>query len=726
MCFLHSRKTGIERDCLSLPFLLCALAWVLPANARSGQDEREPNELAVAGEEVDIYFCPASNNFVASNPPLQSDGNIKEIFEVVRKAWGVRRVLWRGLQEESLLRHGIVRAENVAVSEYWEWLRHLALKRQINRFAVQEAHRRGMKIWGYTSLFEWGAEPREAAYLSVEEGPAVQELRLRIDHREWIPTDRYGIRRQSGPLELAYPAAQKALVNLLVQETLRHGYDGLMLMTYVEVTDLWFEDEFGFSDPVVEEYQRRHGRNIRKESFDKERWYRLRGEYVTQTLRQLSEALHAKGKKLGVALDPQKPEFPQPWTGMNKSVATAGRIFMEWERWIQEGLVDEIMVGTNEGQASFCERLLKVAGDRKITISVMHPARWPKSEEKLTSRGVRRMLNGALNDLEWGSKEKQSSGLNPEDDPWKVARLLHQVETGVSTWEWEKLRKCLQSPSIVIRRQALRAIAQSGHSEAVKHIEATIEDSDHAVRCTALESLARCSGPESVERIFEAIRRHGNFQFDYEAVNTLKTIYAAQYDAVLPGLKDRDVRARRVVAEVLRKQRPNEALQRVLLEAVTDRDPWVRWLVAQGLAACPAEDPVLSALMGRLEDSHPTVRAGAAFALGELAGREKGWAPWKKKILQALCRRFEGLGHEYRGADQEWAFKAVGHALLKLGEKGPARLREWLEESKDPVLADHAWRCLYLNQDGRAWPMVSEEEALRTGRLHPKARPPAP
>ncbi len=46
-------------------------------------------------------------------------------------------------------------------------------------------------------------------------------------------------------------------------------------------------DEFGygFDDPVVEEYEKRHGVNIRAEDFDVEEWHRIKGEFFTQLLR---------------------------------------------------------------------------------------------------------------------------------------------------------------------------------------------------------------------------------------------------------------------------------------------------------------------------------------------------------------------------------------------------------------------------------------------------------
>jgi len=120
--------------------------------------------------------------------------------------------------------------------------------------------------------------------------------------------------------------------------------------TYAEYFATRFEEEFGYNDIVVEEFRRRYGQDPRQEPFDRAAWQRLRAEYVTAFLRELSGRLHAAGRQLGVALDPQDTHCPAPWPCAARDLAPAGRLYLDWETWVRERIVDEIMVYCNGPQ----------------------------------------------------------------------------------------------------------------------------------------------------------------------------------------------------------------------------------------------------------------------------------------------------------------------------------------------------------------------------------------
>jgi len=115
-----------------------------------------------------------------------------------------------------------------------------------DELVVRAAHARGMGIWGIGTLWDWGS-PADTPTFNDYSFPF--ESKLKLEHPEWIPVDKHGARQHGGPIELAYPKARKALVDLTVKETLKAGYDGICLLTYVEDYSLRFQDEFGFSDP---------------------------------------------------------------------------------------------------------------------------------------------------------------------------------------------------------------------------------------------------------------------------------------------------------------------------------------------------------------------------------------------------------------------------------------------------------------------------------------------
>jgi hypothetical protein len=91
--------------------------------------------------------------------------------------------------------------------------------------------------------------------------------------------------------------------------------------------------------------------------------------------------------------------------------------------------------------------------------------------------------------------------------------------------------------------------------------------------------------------------------------------------ALIPGLEDRDPRARRATIEVL------ESLGSVasaavpgLIQALSDRDRFVRWAAARALGRIPLGDPaeVVPHLARLLNEDDPDLRNVAAVSLGRL------------------------------------------------------------------------------------------------------------
>ena len=111
-------------------------------------------------------------------------------------------------------------------------------------------------------------------------------------------------------------------------------------------------DSFGFNPPVVEEFKRRYGVDVQKESFDKKKWYALQGEFFTQFLRRVKAEIKETRLEVGVTPEGYLGYGAQPhWTGSHGafSQAPAVRIDLEWQKWLQEGIVDvlRVYVGPN-------------------------------------------------------------------------------------------------------------------------------------------------------------------------------------------------------------------------------------------------------------------------------------------------------------------------------------------------------------------------------------------
>jgi hypothetical protein len=132
-------------------------------------------------------------------------------------------------------------------------------------------------------------------------------------------------------LEWAYPEARQYWVHIADDLVSRYDVDGLYMDTRTECMSPPYADEFGFNDPIVEEYKRRWGVDIRTEDFDLEKWRGLRGEYFTELLREIAAVVHARGKRfsLGTARG-DYIGFP------------LGNMKLEWRKWISEKIIDEL------------------------------------------------------------------------------------------------------------------------------------------------------------------------------------------------------------------------------------------------------------------------------------------------------------------------------------------------------------------------------------------------
>jgi len=304
--------------------------------------------LAMAGGEppapkLGCSISTGDNHWLGESLPIDSPASIEASFDLLARL-GVQRVYWRGLEEATWVDTMQVREENCRYASAFRWFRQLYRDVRPDRLAVAAAHRRGMEIWGVGTLVDWGNSADVPGFGDFPDG---FESRLRLEHPEWVPVDRSGLLRQGGPIELAYPEARKALVDLHLKFVRQDGYDGVLLITYAENYSLRFQDEFGFNEPVVREFQRRTKLDLRTQPFTRSAsrydWYALRGEYLTQYLRELKAELRRDGRKLGLFVNPQQPHFTQPWN-VPELMLTAGHIYCDLESWVRDGVVDQLMV----------------------------------------------------------------------------------------------------------------------------------------------------------------------------------------------------------------------------------------------------------------------------------------------------------------------------------------------------------------------------------------------
>lgn len=166
--------------------------------------------------------------------------------------------------------------------------------------------------------------------------------------------------RVSTLLEPSFKGARRLWLGQ-VKRMLMRGVDGIDIRTlcHHNTCDSWLT--YAFAEPVREAFRERHGREVRPTTADHEEVRRIRGEFYSEFIREASRLTRSHGKKFSVHLEPGI-EVPSCYD-------TRMQMVIEWEKWIAEGLLDEITLKYWGSQSAFIhEHVLPRA--RKAGIAV--------------------------------------------------------------------------------------------------------------------------------------------------------------------------------------------------------------------------------------------------------------------------------------------------------------------------------------------------------------------
>ncbi len=213
---------------------------------------------------------------------------------------------------------------------------------------VKAVKKAGIEIHMWISIIDEGAPPTVLYNDSV---PFPWNARFVREHPEMQSSDRSltesGRKYHEGVLEFAYPEVRAFVLSEIREFADKLPFDGVFLSYRSHSPPPEHADQFGFNAPVVEEYQRRYGKNILRQNFDLGLWRSLRGEYLTTFLREVRAHLNKNGQKLSLGV-PQGEHAGPP----------IGNIELQWRTWVKEKLVDDLIVGHHTLQrATYMNRM---------------------------------------------------------------------------------------------------------------------------------------------------------------------------------------------------------------------------------------------------------------------------------------------------------------------------------------------------------------------------------
>ena len=116
-------------------------------------------------------------------------------------------------------------------------------------------------------------------------------------------------------------------------------FDGLFVCFRSQSRPADYADQYGFNDPIREEYRDRYGRDIWVEDFDLELWRDLLGEYMTRFLIELQKETTNANIPLSVGI-PRGDVLGPP----------LGNTTLPWRAWVRDGIIDEMIIDQNSSR----------------------------------------------------------------------------------------------------------------------------------------------------------------------------------------------------------------------------------------------------------------------------------------------------------------------------------------------------------------------------------------
>ncbi len=273
------------------------------------------------------FIYAGGNNFGSRDPRA-------EIIETLEnaKANGFDGVNWRvSFMGEALYRSKIARVVggHFGIKGYG-WMNNdksmAALAAAIQALdpiavAVEEGHRRGLKVYAWVTLNDFGTN-QERLDGFLEKNP----------HYQWVSRD--GTKYLSGTPCYAEPEMRKYTLSQL-QELMQYGVDGLFVSTRGHTTAFRRPTllEYGFNAPFAKRYRELYGIDIIK-NFDAER----DGDRLIRLRAEMENELYRELKSL------RDREFPQV-----KILADISQLPQDFRPLVSENLIDELAVNTFSG-----------------------------------------------------------------------------------------------------------------------------------------------------------------------------------------------------------------------------------------------------------------------------------------------------------------------------------------------------------------------------------------
>jgi len=215
-----------------------------------------------------------------------------------------------------------------------------------NDFEVvpEVAHSHNMMANLYVTLFDegWRLAPQKERESSYHNSMHCQHVSWQssfsYEHPEYTVIDKTG-KKQWGVLCLAYPEVREHFCKHFINLLNGYNWDGLFVCFRSQSKPPEFADQYNYNEPVRNDFLKKYEVDILKENFDFQDWHNMLGGYITLFMEQLRGKLKPLDVKLSVGVARGDVIGPP-----------LGNATLQWRKWIEDGLVDELIINQNSSQ----------------------------------------------------------------------------------------------------------------------------------------------------------------------------------------------------------------------------------------------------------------------------------------------------------------------------------------------------------------------------------------
>lgn len=252
----------------------------------------------------------------------------------------------------TVIRHTAKKQDNPGLAVFWHLVDEILEKADPHHSARQAVEKHGgFEYWIFhPHIYSEGAPADAGVPGEGRMVPWSYTLRFHTEHPEVITVDREGNKQWMVP-EYGYPVARAAKAAEFAHLAKTYQPSGIIASMRSETSQLIpppdHADQYGFNQIVVDEMKQKYKVDIltdprfdwKSPGFDLhdpmvQNWRELRGGHITQLYREIRQAIRAANPKVKFAVA-LSGEYVGPLMGNAR---------LEWRKWIDEGIVDVIIL----------------------------------------------------------------------------------------------------------------------------------------------------------------------------------------------------------------------------------------------------------------------------------------------------------------------------------------------------------------------------------------------